>query len=117
MSMKRKIAKRAKRRALRVRSNLKGTGVPRISVFRSLNHIYAQIIDDGQQKTLVSCSSMELDKIKGDKSLIAASVGKELAKKALKLGISAAIFDRGPYLYHGRVKSLADGMREGGIKI
>ena len=117
MSLQRKIAKRTERRASRVRARLKTTEAPRLSVFRSLNHIYAQIIDDLQHKTLVSCSSQELEQIQGNKKDVAQAVGKVLAEKALKAGISKVVFDRGPFLYHGRVKSLAEGAREGGLEM
>lgn len=117
MSIKKKLAQRVKRRVLRVRKKLKAGGLPRVSVFRSLNNIYAQVINDEQQSTLVSSSTLELNKVKGNKKELAKAVGLELAKKALKLGIDQAVFDRGPYLYHGRVKSLVDGLREGGLKI
>lgn len=118
MSIQRKVKKRAKRRALRVRKKIKERSVlPRVSVFRSSSQIYAQIIDDGVHKTLASCSSLELKDLTGDKKAIAASVGKELAKKAVEKGIKEAVFDRGRYLYHGRVKALAEGLKEGGIKI
>jgi large subunit ribosomal protein L18 len=91
---------------------------PRLSVYRSNKEIYAQVIDDTEGKTLVSASSRdkELSKAKGTKSEIAALVGKTLAEKAVKAGIEAVAFDRGGNLYHGRVKSLADGAREGGLK-
>lgn len=91
---------------------------PRLSVYRSNKEIYAQVIDDTEGKTLVSASSRdkELDKAKGTKTEIAALVGKTLAEKALKAGIEAVAFDRGGNLYHGRVKSLAEGAREGGLK-
>lgn len=119
MSVEKKIKLRAKRRELRVRSGLKRfSELPRVSVFRSLKYIYAQIIDDAGHKTVVSCSSLELkNTVSGDKKTIAQSVGKELAKRALSQGINAAVFDRGSFLYHGRVKALADGLREGGLKI
>ena len=91
---------------------------PRLSVYRSNKEIYAQVIDDNEGKTLVSASSRdkELSKAKGTKTEIAALVGKALAEKALKAGIEAVAFDRGGNLYHGRVKSLAEGAREGGLK-
>jgi len=117
VSLEKKIKARLGRRKLRVRSRLLLSGLPRISVFRSLNHIYAQIIDDTARKTLASYSSLELKKAVGDKKAIAFAVGKELAQKAASQGISAVVFDRGGFLYHGRVKSLADGLREGGLKI
>jgi large subunit ribosomal protein L18 len=112
------ISKRAERRAFRVRQNIKKhSSLPRVSVFKSLKHIYAQLIDDSASKTLVSCSSLELKKVSGDKKAVAQSVGRELAERAKKQGIQAAVFDRGQFLYHGRVKSLAEGLREGGLNI
>lgn len=90
---------------------------PRVSVFKSLNHIYAQLINDAQQTTIASCSTKELDTLKGDKKEKAHAVGLELAKKAKKLGIETVVFDRGHFLYHGRIKSLADGLRDGGLKV
>lgn len=90
---------------------------PRLSVFRSNKEIYAQVIDDTTGKTLAASSSRDKDlKVKGTKSDVAAAVGKQLAERALKAGVEAVAFDRGGYLYHGRVKSLADGAREGGLK-
>ena len=118
MSIERNISKSMKRRATRVREKLTVSPErPRVCIFRSLNHIYAQIIDDSQHKTIVSCSSLELENLKGDKKKIAYEVGKELAKRASKAGINAGTFDRGRFLYHGRIKALADGLREGGMQI
>lgn len=118
MSVEKKIKQRAQRRMLRTRKKLiNAQGLPRVSVFRSLKHIYAQMIDDAAHSTLVSCSSLDLKSVSGDKKNIAKLVGAELADRAKKVGISAVIFDRGPYLYHGRVESLAEGLREGGIKV
>lgn len=108
---------KAKRRALRVRERIKLSGHPRISVFKSINQIYGQIIDDSASKTVVSCSSLELKNLKGDKTEVARAVGIELAKRAKKAGIEKAVFDRGQFLYHGRVKAMADGLREGGLNI
>jgi large subunit ribosomal protein L18 len=119
VTIQKKIQKRTKRRALHVRDRLrKDSTLPRVSVFRSLNQIYAQIIDDVAHKTLVSCSSVILkeDK-KAKKSDVATSVGVELAKQALGKGIKKVCFDRGSYLYHGRVKALADGLRTGGLEV
>lgn len=116
MSLKRKVAQRVTRRAFRVRNKL-DKNVSRVSVFRSLNHIYAQLIDDNAHKTIVSCSSLELKNIKGDKKAVAKAVGVELAKRALDKNVTAAVFDRGSFLYHGRVKSVAEGLREGGLHI
>ena len=115
-----KIKLRAKRRVNRVRNAQVSRGVkPRISVFRSLNNIYAQIIDDNAQVTLISFSSLSLNKneIKDmDKKAIAKKVGQELGKLALAKSIQQAFFDRGVYLYHGRVKALAEGLRESGLQ-
>jgi large subunit ribosomal protein L18 len=107
------------RRRIRVRRKLIDTSnKPRLSVFRSNVHIYAQLIDDSQSKTLLSASSLELkNKKKMTKSDIAKAVGKSLAEKAIKAGIKEAAFDRGSYRYHGRVKALAEAVREGGLKI
>ena len=115
-----KNADRLKRHA-RVRKHLSGTAAcPRLSVYRSLNHIYAQIIDDTKGVTLCACSTVEKEVIKligdCDKKGAATIVGQELAKKALAKGISAVVFDRGGYLYTGRVAALADGAREAGLK-
>ena len=117
MSLRRKIAQRKERRVMRVRKVVTATGLPRISVFRSAQHIYGQLIDDSSHKTLASCSTVVLKKIKGDKKAAAHAVGLELAKRALKEGISKVAFDRGPFLYHGRVKALAEGLREGGLQV
>jgi large subunit ribosomal protein L18 len=118
VSIERKIKKRTERRVLRTRKGLQAKQLlPRVSVFRSLKHIYAQLIDDLQHKTLASCSTLECKSLKGDKKAVAHGIGLKLAKKLKELGINAVIFDRGRYLYHGRVKALAEGLREGGIKI
>lgn len=109
------------KRHKRVRAKVKGTAAaPRLSVYRSLNHIYAQLIDDVAGNTLVTAST--LDKAikdtlnEKDKKAQAYAVGELLAKKAKEKGIEAVVFDRGGYLYTGRVASLADGAREGGLK-
>ncbi len=116
-----KIQQKRQRRAMRVRAKLVSKSLkPRVSVFRSLNHIYAQIIDDSKQATLVSSSSvvLKLDRNeKLDKKSIAKAVGIDLAKKAIDANIHDVCFDRGSYLYHGRVLSLAEGLREGGLKL
>ena len=105
---------------MRVRSKVRGTSQrPRLSVFRSLKHIYAQIIDDQKGVTLVAASEKDLSpaSLKGKtKTEKAKLVGLALAKKALKKKITQVAFDRGPYRYHGRVKALAEGAREGGLK-
>ena len=116
MSLKRKIAEGIQRRIFRVRNKLDKSKL-RVSVFRSLNNIYAQVIDDNAQKTLVSCSSMEMKNVEGDKKAVARAVGLELAKRARDKNITAVVFDRGPFLFHGRVKSLAEGLREGGLHV
>lgn len=102
----------------RVRKSITGTASrPRLSVFRSNKEIYAQIVDDVEGKTLVAASSRDKAvSVEGEKSKQAVLVGKTLAEKALKAGIETISFDRGGYLYHGRVKSLAEGAREGGLK-
>jgi large subunit ribosomal protein L18 len=109
------------RRKLSVRAKIQGTSDrPRLSVSRSLGQIYAQLIDDEQQRTLAAASSLSLEikkKLKGKETRveIGKMVGLLLAQKALKQGIKNAVFDRGHYLYHGRVKALAQGAREGGL--
>lgn len=113
-----KQQKRIKRHH-RVRAKIKGTAtVPRVSVFRGNKNIFVQIIDDTQGKTLLS-SIVERKKksaAKVNKTKLASEVGKSLAERALKSGISQIVFDRGGYKYHGRVKALADGLRKGGLK-
>jgi len=109
---------RARRRTQRVRSRLGERGhCPRISVFRSLNHIYAQLHDDAAGVTIASCSSLVLKDVTGDKKAVARAVGLELAKRAKEKGIEKVVFDRGRFLYHGRVRALADGAREGGLSV
>ncbi len=103
----------------RVRKQIFGTELkPRLNVYRSTNYIYAQIIDDVEGKTLVSSSSLVLAKTLKDKNKCDASkeVGKDIAKKALEAGITEVIFDRGGYIYTGRVAKLAEGAREAGLK-
>lgn len=101
----------------RIRKTIKGTAeYPRLSVFRSNKQIYAQIIDDVAGTTMAAASSRELKDVKAKKSEIAGMVGKAIAEKATAAGIRKVMFDRGGYLYHGRVKSLADAAREGGLK-
>jgi large subunit ribosomal protein L18 len=100
-----------------VRAKVRGTAErPRLAIFRSNRGIEAQLIDDDAGRTLASASHLGLAKsFKGDKSAQADAVGKALAAAAKKAGIEACVFDRGGYLYHGRVKALADGAREGGL--
>ena len=106
------------KRHKRVRGKIFGTAQkPRLCVFRSLNHIYAQIIDDNAQRTLVSASSLEKNfGFNGGNVEGAWEVGKLISSRAIEKGILSVVFDRGGYLYHGRVKSLADGARENGLK-
>ena len=106
------------RRHKRVRKNISGTAErPRLNVFRSLNNIYAQIIDDVKGVTLVSASSMDKGFTEYGGNIEAAkAVGKAVAEKALAAGIKQVVFDRGGYVYHGRVAALAEGAREGGLE-
>ena len=133
MESKKKREKR-NRRHKRVRARIKGTGHrPRLCVFRSLKHIYAQLVDDEKRHTVVSASDLEIKKEKknlphrqtrrrGEKETrvgkiaIAFEVGKLIAEKALKKKIERVVFDRGGFAYHGRLKALAEGAREGGLK-
>ena len=108
----------AKRRS-RTRHRLKSTayGRPRLSVFRSGKHIYAQVIDDRQAATIASASTAEKEAgAKGYNVDAAAGVGKKIAERALAKGVKQVVFDRGGYIYHGRVKALADAAREGGLE-
>jgi large subunit ribosomal protein L18 len=116
MKKKTQVLQRKNRRAHRVRVHIgKGTAsVPRLSVFRSNTAMYAQIINDEVGKTLCAVKATDI-KTKGKKADIAREVGKLIAEKAKKAGITKVIFDRGGYQYHGRVKALADGAREGGL--
>jgi len=99
----------------RIRGKVSGTAArPRMTVFRSNKQIYVQVIDDQEGKTLVASSSKGLEG--GTKIEVAAKVGKAIAEKALAAGITEVVFDRNGYLFHGRVKSLADAAREGGLK-
>ncbi len=101
----------------RVRKNITGTAErPRLSVFRSNKEIYAQLVNDTTGETIAAASSREKGADKGTKSERANAVGKALAEKAKKAGVESVVFDRNGYVYHGRVKSLADGAREGGLK-
>lgn len=110
-----------KRRHRRVRKKISGTAErPRLNVFRSLRHIYAQIIDDDRGRTLVAASTQDpalRDQLAGlDKTAQAKVVGQALAERAQAKSVRQVIFDRGGYKYHGRVKALADGAREGGVE-
>jgi large subunit ribosomal protein L18 len=105
------------RRHRRVRGKVRGTAErPRLAVFRSNRGIFAQLVDDDAARTLAAASWLELKTFKGSKTEQAAEVGKRLAASATKAGIETVVFDRGGYLYHGRVKALADGAREGGLR-
>ena len=117
MSLQKKIKLRRERRTFRVRGGLTRNGNSlRVSVCRSLKQIHAQVIDDSAHTTLASFSSLTLKNKTGDKKAIAKQVGIELGKLASSKGAEKVFFDRGRYLYHGRVKALADGLREGGLK-
>lgn len=109
------------KRHWRLRKNINGTAErPRLNVFRSLNNIYAQVIDDQQGKTLVSASSLDKElkeqNVNGGNAEGAKLVGALVAKRALEKGITTVVFDRGGYLYHGRVAALAQAAREAGLK-
>lgn len=111
------ISKQERRNKIkaRIRGKISGTAErPRMSVFRSNKQIYVQLVDDMTGKTLVAASSKGIEE--GTKSEIAAKVGKAIAEKALAAGVAQVVFDRNGYLFHGRVKSLADAAREGGLK-
>jgi large subunit ribosomal protein L18 len=105
------------RRRLRVRTALRarGSGRPRLSVHRSGKHIYAQIIDDAQGRTIAAASTLG-GKATGANVDAAAQVGKDIAEAAKKAGVTTVVFDRGGFLFHGRVKALADAAREGGLE-
>lgn len=104
----------------RIRKKLQGTGErPRLNVYRSLNHIYAQLIDDSKGVTLISASTAEgkkADRRTGGNVAASKEIGKRIAERAKAKGISKVVFDRGGYIYHGRVKALADAAREGGLQ-
>ena len=115
--MKLTTEQKRKRRHRRVRGRVHGSAArPRLCVFRSSKGIYAQVIDDDAGVTLASASTLALDGASGSKSERAAEVGKLVAQRAREAGIAKVVFDRGGYLYHGRVKALADGAREGGLE-
>lgn len=113
-SSRKDVARQKKK--LRIRRRVKGSSErPRLCVFRSARHIYAQIIDDTNGVTLVSASTLDIEGLKGANKNSAQAVGQEVAKRALGKSINAVVFDRNGYLYHGRIKSLADGAREAGL--
>jgi large subunit ribosomal protein L18 len=108
------------RRHMRVRKKITGSAArPRLAVKRSAKHIFAQLVDDGTGRTLASASTLDADvrSAEGDKKTRAHQVGELLASRAREAGISAAVFDRAGYAYHGRVAALADGAREGGLSL
>ncbi|WP_158747545.1 50S ribosomal protein L18 [Acidisphaera sp. L21] len=118
MSSPRDLRERRRER-LRYQLKKKSAGRPRLSVFRSGKHIYAQVIDDAQGRTLAAAGSLDKDlreslRTGADKAA-AAAVGKLVAERAVAAGVTAVVFDRGMYMYHGRVKALADAAREGGL--
>ncbi len=105
------------RRHRRIRGKVVGTAErPRLAVFRSNKGIFAQLIDDRTARTLAAASWLDFRGFKGDKTEQAAAVGEKLGKTAKAAGITACVFDRGGYLYHGRVKALAEGARKGGLE-
>lgn len=122
--MKKNKKEKREQRHKRVRAKIKGTSkIPRLCVFRSNKHIYAQLIDDEKGKTLVSASDLDIKtkitKTKKEltgKAAVAYRVGQIIAQKALDKKIEKVVFDRGGYKYHGRIKALAEGAREGGLK-
>jgi large subunit ribosomal protein L18 len=108
-------AEKRYRRHLRLRNKIKGTAErPRLVVFRSLKHIYAQLVDDTANRTLATVSDLGIEQ--GKKGERAASVGKLIAERAKTAGITRVVFDRAGYRYHGRIKAVADGAREGGLE-
>jgi large subunit ribosomal protein L18 len=101
----------------RIREKLSGTAQrPRLNVFRSLNHIYAQVVDDQKGETLAAASSIQLKLKSGGNVAAAKEIGKAIAEKAREKGIKQVVFDRGGFLYHGRIKALADAAREAGLE-
>jgi len=116
MSVKRYESNAAVRRARKVRARVKASNRLRLSVFRSARHVYAQVIDDLNGKTLATASSLEAGVKEGANKSGAEAVGKLLAERALKAGITEVAFDRGRYPYHGRVQALAEGARSAGLK-
>jgi len=116
MSAKRYENNSAIRRTRRVRARVKASGRIRLSVFRSARHVYAQLIDDANGRTLAAASSLEAAMSNGGNREGAEAVGKLIAERATAAGITEVAFDRGRYPYHGRVKALAEGARAGGLK-
>jgi large subunit ribosomal protein L18 len=121
LSSAKKIQKVRDKRKKRTRSKIAGTsGCPRLAVFRSARHIYVQAVDDEEGRTMAEASTRSKELVeaiaKMKKSAAAAEVGKLMAKKLLAMNIDSVVYDRGRFLYHGRVKALADGAREAGLK-
>lgn len=114
-----KLQKNRERRAERIHYKIRMTagGKPRVAVFRSLNQIYAQVIDDATGKTIAASSTLIIKNDQVDKTAAARLVGIDLAAKVKQAGITAVCFDRGRFLYHGRVKSVVEGLREGGLQV
>ena len=115
------LSKKISRKRKSLRGSIKGTAErPRLSVFRSNQHIYAQIIDDSKFQTLISCSTLDLEiksEIEKANNCDASRlIGQKLAERSIEKNIKQIVFDRGPYIYHGRVKALADGARAGGLQ-
>jgi large subunit ribosomal protein L18 len=114
IAIPRTAAERRKRRHLRVRKTVTGTAErPRLVVFRSLKHIYAQVVDDAAQRTLLTVGDQGMDGTKSERAL---AVGRLVAERAKAAGVAKVVFDRAGYQYHGRVKAVADGAREGGLE-
>ena len=117
MRAKPHVLTQRQKRQNRVRAKVEGTpDRPRLNVFRSLNHIYAQIIDDTKGHTLVAASTLDKGVTNAEKIEEARAVGKLVAERARAAGITKVVFDRGGYIYHGRIKALAEGAREGGLE-
>ena len=105
------------KKKLKIRKKVSGDTVkPRLCIFRSAKHIYAQIIDDVKGTTIVSASTLDIDGLKGANRETAQKIGEAIAKRAIEKKIKSVVFDRNGYLYHGRVKSLADGARAAGLE-
>ncbi|MEM6842833.1 MAG: 50S ribosomal protein L18 [Bacteroidota bacterium] len=116
MSVSKKVQRRSRIKKS-IRRKIRGTQErPRLSVYKSNKNIYAQIIDDSQGKTLASASSTELGSYNNPSVEVSNNVGKKLAEKAVANGLESVVFDRNGYIYHGKVKALAEGAREGGLK-
>ena len=117
MSIQRKLKQQKARRSSRVHAKVRAVSLrARLSVFKSLKHFYAQVIDDVQGVTLCACSTLNLKSVSGDKKACARAVGIELAKIAQQKGVQTVVFDRGASLFHGRVREFAEGAREGGLQ-